>query len=460
MDKATLTKLPSKNHKLMAVCLTFLVAFTLVLLFRANFAAVDFKVNLWVLSIQSSSLTDLGLGVSYVFDTYSLLAASLVVATILFLKNYRGQSLLLLGAMGGDAVLVATFKTLVHSPRPTNMIGADSGFSFPSGHTIGSLVFCGVLTFFAWQHWKTTKPIILLAIFAVTTVSIVGFDRLYLNAHWFSDVFGGFMLGICWLSFVTLIFIGLNEKGRFQTERFNSISGVLFGLGVIVALGIFSTQWFPPQMWIDATVSFFQALTNTVNLITTVGYIGLFIVVFAESGLFAGFFLPGDSLLFTAGILASQNLFDITIIIAAVIAGAILGDSFGYAFGRKVGPMFVKRNSRFLSKDKVAQVQAFYERHGSKAVLLARFVPVGRTFAPILAGASKMNYRTFLSYNVLGGLLWGLTLPLLGFYIGQAIPDIQLFLYPIIMIIVLISVLPWIATFVTKRWRQKQPPQK
>lgn len=182
---------------------------------------------------------------------------------------------------------------------------------------------------------------------------------------------------------------------------------------------------------------------DLIALIKAVGYVGLFGIVFAESGLFIGFFLPGDSLLFTAGFLASQNFLNIWILTGVVFIGAVLGDNFGYAFGRKVGPMiFKKEDSLLFHKDNLERARVFYEKYGKKAIILARFMPGIRTFAPILAGVGQMNYRTFFSYNMIGGALWGLGLPLTGYFLGNTIPNIDKYLLPIVLLIIFLSVLP------------------
>ena len=210
-----LEPLQSNSRKLL-VCLAFLAAFVLVLYFREAFSAVDLAVNGWVPSIQSAWVTTAAIGIAYAFDTYSLVAASVIIACYLFYKNYKLESLFLLGAMGGGAVLVAGFKAIVQSSRPVNGLVVDSGYSFPSGHTVGSIVFCCLLAFFAWQQWKTIKPRILISALTVTIISIVGFDRIYLNVHWFSDVLGGCLLGLFWLTFSIVLYklIGANVKQR------------------------------------------------------------------------------------------------------------------------------------------------------------------------------------------------------------------------------------------------------
>jgi undecaprenyl-diphosphatase len=206
-DSQTL-KVIGNNRKYVVASLTFLGAFLCVLLLRNHLLTFDLTVSGWMPTIQSSWVTSIAIVISYAFDTYSLFVASLAIAGYLFYKNYRSQSLLLLVAMGGNAVFVALFKTLVHAERPLEGLIADSGYSFPSGHTAGSLVFCGLLAYFAYRHWKTTRPHItqLTTTLASLIVLVVGFDRLYLNVHWFSDVLGGCLLGLFWLTFSILLF--------------------------------------------------------------------------------------------------------------------------------------------------------------------------------------------------------------------------------------------------------------
>ncbi len=192
--------------------------------------------------------------------------------------------------------------------------------------------------------------------------------------------------------------------------------------------------------------------SNLPLLIETVGYIGLGSIVFAESGLFFGFFLPGDSLLFTAGILASQGHLDIALVIVISVIAAIVGDSVGYAFGSYVGPkLFKKSDSLFFHREHVIKAQTFYEKHGRKTLILARFIPIVRTFAPILAGVAKMNYRVFLTYNIIGGLIWAVGLPLAGYFLGSAIPNIDQYLLPVILGIILASFVPIIMEYLKAR---------
>lgn len=194
-----------------------------------------------------------------------------------------------------------------------------------------------------------------------------------------------------------------------------------------------------------------------ITLIKSVGYVGIFAIVFAESGVLIGAFLPGDSLLFTAGFLASQNFLNIWILIPTLFIAAVLGDNVGYAFGRKVGPkIFKKKDSLLFHQDNLIKAELFYEKHGPITVMLARWMPFIRTFAPIVAGVGKMNYKTFFFYNVLGGFLWTASLPLAGYYLGQFIPDIDKYLLPIIGAIIFISALPPIYHIVKGKIKSKK----
>ena len=182
---------------------------------------------------------------------------------------------------------------------------------------------------------------------------------------------------------------------------------------------------------------------DLVSLIKTVGYLGLLGIVFAESGLFVGFFLPGDSLLFTAGFLASQGYLHIGVLLAICFAGAVAGDSFGYMFGRKVGQkIFTKEDSLLFHKDHLVRAEQFYNKYGAKTIILARFVPIVRTFAPILAGVGRMNYAEFLTFNIIGGALWALGLPLAGYYLGSLIPGVDRYILLIVGGIIIVSVAP------------------
>jgi membrane-associated protein len=156
------------------------------------------------------------------------------------------------------------------------------------------------------------------------------------------------------------------------------------------------------------------------KVLVAAGTIGLIAIVFAESGLLFGFFLPGDSLLFTAGLFASQGKLNLAVILLGCFVAAVAGDQVGYAFGNRVGPTLFRRpDSRFFKQEHVEKAQGYFERYGSKTIVLARFVPIVRTFAPIVAGVGTMPYRTFLTFNLLGGLLWTFGVTLLGYFLGN-----------------------------------------
>ncbi|MCL4386246.1 MAG: VTT domain-containing protein [Cyanobacteria bacterium] len=205
---------------------------------------------------------------------------------------------------------------------------------------------------------------------------------------------------------------------------------------------------------------------NYASLIQSLGilaYIVIFGIIFAESGLLIGFFLPGDSLLFTAGFLASQkitgtnqNYLNLWILIGVTFAGAVLGDSTGYSFGHKVGRRIFKRpDSRLFKRENLEKAEKFYEKYGVKTIILARFLPIIRTFAPIVAGVGKMHYKTFLAFNVIGGALWALSVPIAGYYLGRVIPNVDKYMIPIVIVIVIVSAIPAMVEFF--RGRRKKP---
>ena len=182
---------------------------------------------------------------------------------------------------------------------------------------------------------------------------------------------------------------------------------------------------------------------DLLKILPAIGYLGIFAIVFAESGLLIGFFLPGDSLLFTAGFLASQGIFDIKVLALLCFIAAVLGDSVGYLFGHKVGRrLFQKKDSLLFHKDNLMKAEKFYEKHGKKTIVIARFMPMIRTFAPIVAGIGRMNYKTFVTYNLVGGLFWGVGVTLGGYYLGNLIHDVDKYLLPIVALIIIISVSP------------------
>ncbi len=195
---------------------------------------------------------------------------------------------------------------------------------------------------------------------------------------------------------------------------------------------------------------------NLAALIETVGYAGLFGIIFAESGLLFGFIFPGDSLLFTAGFLASQGFGNIITLAALGFIAAVLGDSAGYAFGKKFGPkIFRREDSWFFHRAHLERTKRFYEEHGGTTLILARFMPVIRTFAPIFAGVGNMPYSLFLCYNIAGGFLWAVGLLLLGYTLGRVIPGIDRYLIPLVILIIVVSSVPPLLHFLKERRRQR-----
>ncbi|MFH0828828.1 MAG: DedA family protein [Candidatus Kerfeldbacteria bacterium] len=184
---------------------------------------------------------------------------------------------------------------------------------------------------------------------------------------------------------------------------------------------------------------------NLESLIRAIGYAGVIAIIFAENGLLIGFFLPGDSLLFTAGFLASQHFFSIVPLTILLFLASVVGTQVGYFFGFLYGPrVFNRPNSRFFKKENADKAQAFYEKHGTKTIVLARFVPVVRTFAPIVAGIAKMDWKKFLTFNVIGGAIWAAGLTLAGYWLGTKVTNVDRYLLPIIALIILLSILPGI----------------
>jgi len=210
----------------------------------------------------------------------------------------------------------------------------------------------------------------------------------------------------------------------------------------------------------DALSDFITMITSKEGmsqLIAWGGYFVLWAIVFAETGLLIGFFLPGDSLLVTAGLLASQGEFglDIFWLIALLIPAAIIGDAVGYSIGRKSGEKLYSRpDSRFFKQEHIEKTKAFYAKHGGKTIVLARFVPIVRTFAPVVAGAAHMPYRQFASFNVLGGTFWILATTLLGYFLGN-IDGIDSYLHLVIGGVIILSVVPIVVEIFRARRRKR-----
>ncbi len=180
-----------------------------------------------------------------------------------------------------------------------------------------------------------------------------------------------------------------------------------------------------------------------IPLVKAIGYPGITAIVFLESGIPIGFFLPGASMLFTAGLLSSQGFFSPWILIPLVTIAAILGDNAGYWFGKKVGVrLFLRPDSRWLRHEHLEMAKEFYDKHGVRTVVLARFVPIVRTFVPIIAGIVEMRYRSFVLNNIIGAFLWAAGTTFLGYYLGAKVPFVSHYLTPIILVIVVASMIP------------------
>ncbi len=195
---------------------------------------------------------------------------------------------------------------------------------------------------------------------------------------------------------------------------------------------------------------------DMVEIIKAIGYVGLFGIVFAETGLFLGFFFPGDSLLFVAGILAAQGFFSLPILLVGLFVAAFTGNLVGYWFGGYVGPkIFSREDSLLFKKSHLIKAKKFYDRHGPKMIVLARFAPIIRTFAPIVAGVAKMHYGTFMLYNFVGALLWSVGLTTLAYYLGGLVENIDRYLLPIVLLIIFLSILPGVFEY----WRDRRATQ-
>ena len=212
----------------------------------------------------------------------------------------------------------------------------------------------------------------------------------------------------------------------------------------------------------DSLIDLLHRLRDLRGLVQWAGYVGLTGIIFAETGLLVGFFLPGDSLLVTAGLLASQPNFGLNVYLLGLILSiaAIVGDSVGYAIGRATGPrIFTRENSLLFNRKHLQRAHAFYERHGGKTIILARFMPIVRTFAPVVAGVAEMEYRSFLAFNVIGGLLWVWSMLFIGYFLGRWVPGIDKHIESVILVVIFLSILPGIISWLRERRKLSTPPE-
>ncbi len=212
---------------------------------------------------------------------------------------------------------------------------------------------------------------------------------------------------------------------------------------------------------IETVMSLLHQVYDVEGLIRAGGMLMLVGIVFAETGLLVGFFLPGDSLLVTAGVFAAAGHLDLWLLLTAVTAAAILGDQVGYYIGYRTGPKIFRRpDSLLFKREHLRRAHRFYEKHGGKTIILARFMPIVRTFAPLVAGVGEMEYRRFVSFNVIGGFLWVWSMSLLGYSLGSAIPDIDKHIHLVIAVVVFLSILPGIIEVVRSRGHASEPPEQ
>ena len=201
----------------------------------------------------------------------------------------------------------------------------------------------------------------------------------------------------------------------------------------------------------------FQTLYNVPELIRLGGMLGLILIVFAETGLMIGFFLPGDSLLVTAGLFAAKGDLNILWLNVALIVAAIVGDATGYWIGYRTGRALYNRpNSLLFRREHLIKTHEFYERHGGKTIIIARFMPIVRTFAPVVAGAATMTYRNFAIFNIVGGFGWVLSMTLTGYFLGRAVPDIEKNIHLVVAVVIFLSLLPGLIAWLRAK-RQPAP---
>jgi membrane-associated protein len=202
----------------------------------------------------------------------------------------------------------------------------------------------------------------------------------------------------------------------------------------------------------DFFEQFFSTLYNVPGLIRLVGFYGLIIIVFAETGLLVGFFLPGDSLLVTAGLFAARGDYNIVTLNLVLIAAAIAGDATGYWIGKRTGKALYSRpNSLLFRQEHLRITREYYEKHGGKTIIFARFIPIVRTFAPVVAGVAEMGYGKFATYNIVGGIAWVSSCTLGGYLLGSVIPDIESRIHLVVGVVIVISLIPPLVAWLRSR---------
>jgi membrane-associated protein len=210
----------------------------------------------------------------------------------------------------------------------------------------------------------------------------------------------------------------------------------------------------------DVIHEFFSNVYNVPELIRLVGFYGLIVIVFAETGLLVGFFLPGDSLLITAGLFAARGDFDYAMLLLALIPAAIIGNATGYYIGHRTGmTLYSRPDSLLFRREHLQMTREYYEKHGGKTIILAQFIPILRTFAPVVAGVGKMGYRQFATYNVVGAILWVGSMLTAGYLLGNAIPNIESRIHYVVAVVIFISLLPPGIALLKARLRKKAAAQ-
>lgn len=207
-------------------------------------------------------------------------------------------------------------------------------------------------------------------------------------------------------------------------------------------------------MDLNELINLFHKLRDVEYLVKTGGLLALIAIIFSETGLLIGFFLPGDSLLVTTGIFVAQGILDVNIwvVLITLSIAAVVGDATGYAIGKKAGQTLYSRpDSLFFKRAHLMKAKAFYDKYGGKTIILARFVPIIRTFAPTVAGAAEMSYRQFATYNIIGGISWIFSMTLLGYFLGKAFPEITKRIETVIIVVVVISILPAVIEYFRER---------